>query len=895
MNMFFQESLINDDTRIECLSLSNRAKNALYQHGIYTVSQMLGLTESEVLNMRNIGRRTATEIMDFIDDIYKPEEDDNQQVRLKKPWQLDVMDKSIREIGMSVRAVNCLQRNGIKKVADLVQMKKDEILSIRNCGTQTAQEILEKILQIEQGVIEECRQKQKNEGQIYEKLPDNSFVNAIINKIINTFASSNISPYAVRTAYARHIIVKNADRLSPDFLDGEPSEPEIVMRLTEGLDELFFQAMGTISGANGCLEEQDLAGIFPGVLFTLKEKYLSSWISDERLIPGPGYYLVSYPRAIEYADSLKDSKGGIFLSMKLHGATLEEIGKENGITRERVRQIIKRLLDKRPPLFEDRYRELYQTYGLDAEAMIIITGFEKTSVEYIILTSTRGDKPIEEADIDEMPIYLRAGVERYIFRNHINEDGAYVRRTRNDIALYLLKKHREPVVSDILLDEYNAFLLRHKLQDDVKLSIAKRYLETNFLRQESVLLIRGRRLLYTRVTKADISELLDKIHFYDLHNIEISTAYFLKNYPDVLEEYDIHNEYELHNLLKKHIDNPDVSFGRQPMISIGNADRESQVFDLLIEEAPIGKYELAECYEAKYGVDRSTVLANFFKFIDIYANKGVFSIDYEDLTDEERVVLSNILNDDIIFLPSVRQLYQERLPDHDLHKLNTYNIKLLGYRTSSDIAYRTERYNNIDKIVEELFASGTCDLSDRQWLYRSPSVYAKLYTMKWNRQIFEIGPYLFITMEKVRKMGLTEEMIDDYCEKVRQKANGCIFSLHSLSLHGFSNPYNDIGLSSVFWESVLSTSNWTGHQSFAGTTIFKETQEKRFHRGDLIREIVERYLSIALEDLMDLLFYDYGIQAERFSIIAISQEADIFYSSAKKKFYTDYEQYYTEL
>ncbi|MEK7217347.1 MAG: DNA-directed RNA polymerase subunit alpha C-terminal domain-containing protein, partial [Chloroflexota bacterium] len=52
------------DMAIEELALSVRAYNALKRHNITTVGQVLGLTDSDLMNIRNFGEKSMTELKD---------------------------------------------------------------------------------------------------------------------------------------------------------------------------------------------------------------------------------------------------------------------------------------------------------------------------------------------------------------------------------------------------------------------------------------------------------------------------------------------------------------------------------------------------------------------------------------------------------------------------------------------------------------------------------------------------------------------------------------------------------------------------------------------------------------------------------------------------------------
>ena len=48
---------------------------------------------------------------------------------------------STAEIGLSVRTTNCLEERGIFTVHDLLQCKRDDLLSISNFGEKTLEEV----------------------------------------------------------------------------------------------------------------------------------------------------------------------------------------------------------------------------------------------------------------------------------------------------------------------------------------------------------------------------------------------------------------------------------------------------------------------------------------------------------------------------------------------------------------------------------------------------------------------------------------------------------------------------------------------------------------------------------------------------------------------------------
>src|SRR5207302_5103886 len=60
-------------------------------------------------------------------------------------------DVPVEELELSVRALNCLKANDVTKIGQLVAMRQEELLSLRNFGQKSLDEIREKL--VERGFV----------------------------------------------------------------------------------------------------------------------------------------------------------------------------------------------------------------------------------------------------------------------------------------------------------------------------------------------------------------------------------------------------------------------------------------------------------------------------------------------------------------------------------------------------------------------------------------------------------------------------------------------------------------------------------------------------------------------------------------------------------------------
>ena len=56
-----------------------------------------------------------------------------------------ILEMTIEELDLSVRSYNCLKRAGINTVHDLTEKTQEEMIKVRNLGSKSLEEVLNKI------------------------------------------------------------------------------------------------------------------------------------------------------------------------------------------------------------------------------------------------------------------------------------------------------------------------------------------------------------------------------------------------------------------------------------------------------------------------------------------------------------------------------------------------------------------------------------------------------------------------------------------------------------------------------------------------------------------------------------------------------------------------------
>ncbi len=138
---------------ISDFELSARSRNCLERAGIHSLGDLTEVSEEQLLAGKNFGETSLKEIRQILEmhgltlgqnlrtqkqaPIYRPEE--------LSPEERAVHEMMVSDLELSVRARKCLSRLGITTVGELISRSADELLSVRNFGVTSLNEIREKL------------------------------------------------------------------------------------------------------------------------------------------------------------------------------------------------------------------------------------------------------------------------------------------------------------------------------------------------------------------------------------------------------------------------------------------------------------------------------------------------------------------------------------------------------------------------------------------------------------------------------------------------------------------------------------------------------------------------------------------------------------------------------
>jgi hypothetical protein len=265
------------------------------------------------------------------------------------PYQQELATK-VKDLFLSVRASNVLTNAGITYVGDLVQLTESQLLAFQNCGRKTVRELKEALeeLGLPLGVTLDSWNRPNLDDLVSSKKQDETSLatldeNARTKLYLRTdeIGLSQRARNVLKTAnieFVGDLAAKTESQLRGFASCGRLTINEIKTKLEElGLRLSFFVSNWSAEAAQRIREEQD----------AIPDSPINALRRNLNIIP-PSEFLEDELHAI--LDSVPD-KRGTEIALKQLGwsgsgqRTLESVGEEYSVTRERVRQIVKRKND----------------------------------------------------------------------------------------------------------------------------------------------------------------------------------------------------------------------------------------------------------------------------------------------------------------------------------------------------------------------------------------------------------------------------------------------------------------------------------------------------------------------------------------------------------------------
>lgn len=615
------------------------------------------------------------------------------------------------------------------------------------------------------------------------------------------------------------------------------------------IDELKYQFEGS------CYELNNLETL----LMDLLSKKILRKIEDK--------FSLIKPKLINELDKInKDNNHYDIVLKKLNGQTLESIGNEYNVTRERIRQIIQKELKKiSKTREEEKYQEVFETYNFDVSLFCEFYN-ENANVYYYLREKYKlGEKDPSDM-IDEMSLsknQLNVLKKKY---NLISYNGENISVKKNNMLLAILKKFKKLVEFNDIIEEYNNIIQNHNLNLDILSETDFRNIDSILGRMPEVLCSVGRYYRYYDIKSledSDIEELKNMLH---VEPGDYSSEYFYNNNMQLMKKYDIRSEYELHNLLRKIVADSDnkIVFSRMPDIFIQCNDKMAFVEELIHELSPVSVDEFVEFVYQNYGHKTNTFRALLMTYFNKYITNGMLMSDCAEFTEEQLIIMNEKLTDDIYSITTLKQMLTDLFDVEDFKLINNLNMLKIGYKLRGNYIMKSS-ISNLEAYMREYISSNDYYYIKPEYKKIGSTFSSYLYKFIYSLDLFKIDEEKYITIKKLNELGITKNDIEKFISEIKMviKENE-FFNLFSLNKDNFLSHLKNYDFPDCFYETIISTIKNVKTFSLKNNTMFIMTDEQAT-REMFINSFIYRDRTY-IKDIKEEIYQKYNVNLYEYYI-----------------------------
>jgi hypothetical protein len=166
---------------------------------------------------------------------------------------------------------------------------------------------------------------------------------------------------------------------------------------------------------------------------------------------------------------------------------------------------------------------------------------------------------------------------------------------------------------------------------------------------------------------------------------------------------------------------------------------------------------------------------------------------------------------------------------------------------------------------------------------------------KNNLELIEFSPDMYINIHKLNSANINKEVLIEYQNKVKAFCEDKFFTIHSLKSNGFKYDILDnLGFEDYFYSSILINDKNIQFKKILNVYLMK-VDSNSFDVADFLIYIMGKLRKIDIYDLCNYIKTQYGLDINRYKIVATTKECSLYYNQITEKVYIDYDEFYNEI
>lgn len=606
-------------------------------------------------------------------------------------------------------------------------------------------------------------------------------------------------------------------------------------------------------------------------------------------------YSLIKPKLKVEIQKIKDDSHKDMVLKKLSGRTLESIGSEYNITRERVRQIIQKEINKFSiTREEEKYKEIFESYDFDCELFCDLFNVNEYVFYYLREKYKTGEsEPSELIDGWNLDRRQLAILKRKY--NLITYHGENLVVKKNNILLSILKQSDKSLEYSEIMNEYNRIIDNNNL-DLEKISESDfRNIDSILNRSVYVLCDAGRYYRYYDVDALDNDDLQSLREMMNVEPGDYSSEFFFNNNKLLMKNIDIKNEYELHNLLRKLLGNFNgkIVYSRMPDIFVDCDDKNAFVESLIHELSPISLDEFVEFVYQNYGHKNNTFRALLVSNFNKYITNGQIISECAEFTPEQISILNEKLTEDIYSIITIKELLTNLFDVNDFKLINNLNMSKLGYKLRGNYIMKSS-ISNLEGYLRDIILNNDYYEVKPEMKKIGSTFSSYLYKFIYNLDLFEIDNGKYITIKKLNELGISKNNIQEFINEIEKViSDNEYFNLYTLDKDNFLTNLKKYNFPDCFYETIISTIPNVRTFTVKNNVVFIKTDEQAT-REKFINSFVTKN-KIYISEIKKAILDEYNIDLYEYYIKEFIDKKKFYYDNSIDCVYKSRDDYEDDL
>ncbi len=539
-------------------------------------------------------------------------------------------------------------------------------------------------------------------------------------------------------------------------------------------------------------------------------------------------YSLIKPRLKEELEKIKDQNHKDIVLKKLTGRTLESIGSEYNVTRERIRQIIQKEIKKFViTREEEKYKEIFETYNFDCDLFCEFFNVNDYVYYYLREKYKMGDtEPSELIDSWNLDKRQLAILKRKY--NLISYKGENIVVKKINILNTILKQSEKAMEYSEIMNEYNKIIENNNLDIDIISEADFRNIDSILNRSNYVLCDAGRYYRYYDIDALDEEDVNALQKMLDVEPGDYSSEFFFNSNELLMKNIDIKNEYELHNLLRKFIGNYNgkIIYSRMPDIFIECNDKNAFIDNLIHELSPISLDEFVDYVYQNYGHKNNTFRALLVSNFSKYITNGQIISECPEFTIEQMNILNEKLTEDIYSITTIKELLTDLFDVNDFKLINNLNMSKLGYKLRGNYIMKSS-ISNLEGYLRNIILNNDYYEIKPEMKKIGSTFSSYLYKFIYNLDLFEIDNEKYITIKKLNELGISKENIKEFINEIEKViSDNEYFNLYTLDKDNFLTNLKQYNFPDCFYETIISAIPNVKTFTVKNNVVFIKTDEQ---------------------------------------------------------------------